>query len=492
MSKYNTRSGKIPINLKIDKQPVRERSASDSTFNPAGNSTSISNASPFARSNKLSHSPPKDDFLDPFDISQRENIDLEKNEDVLVTENVPKDRTAGSPTIEEQDNIENKEESKENPENTQDKTQEEEEEEKEIRIDMANTTLQDARNNQRNPATPKFLCPPTFDPCNTSADHFIKQYERTSAANGWDNALKMQYLGSFLEGAADLWFKRYADKPENLEKTWTDLKKDFCKEFEGLDSTKHLEKKLLERKQKPDESLRTYFYELQNIFGEYDETYNLTSFKKYFENGLDKSYYANYRLLLEEDSDWDDYKKIINKLDDIKLQEQATSSSNNGIHQEVNNPSCQCKCSQPAGYDSGNSYYPPRQYIPKQNYQRYPGSNGFNGNFQRQSPRYNTNNWNNYRGSPNRYRNTNGPNTYRQFYPQSQQGNMNQTYHNSSYRNYNQTDTGRGNNRDSNKDRYNYEQTRHHDGRPKCQICHRIGHSATTCRQNPNEGGRHK
>lgn len=189
-----------------------------------------------------------------------------------------------------------------------------------------NTTIAESLANPKTPAVPKFLSPPVFDPCAGNAISFIKTYDRTAAANSWDNNLKISYLGSFLEGAADLWFKKYILKPENLQNTWEDIKGDFLREFEGADVKRMMEKKLWDTKQRPRQSILSYFYELQTVFGEYDPLFNIEEFRKFFENGMDKLLYKSYRLILDDELDWDKFKKIVRKLEDITILDEVNVS----------------------------------------------------------------------------------------------------------------------------------------------------------------------
>lgn len=151
-------------------------------------------------------------------------------------------------------------------------------EEETLTIPQLNTmdvTISTSLANPKTPVVPKFLCPPTFDPSSGNAVAFMKNYERTAAANSWDNNLKINYLSTFLEGAAELWFNHYKNAHQNQEKTWDNIKGDFIKEFSGMDVKRVLEKKLYETKQRPTQSIRAYFYELQTLFGDYDPNYNV-------------------------------------------------------------------------------------------------------------------------------------------------------------------------------------------------------------------------
>ncbi|KAG5875604.1 hypothetical protein JTB14_009755 [Gonioctena quinquepunctata] len=220
---------------------------------------------------------------------------------------------------------------------------------------MADETLIDSLGTQNAAVKPKFLCPPTFNPCTSSASSFIKKYERTAAANSWNNTHKISYFGTFLEGAAQLWFKRYAANGTNNNKKWEDIKNDFSKEFDGADRTHSVERLLFERKQKPNESIKAYYYELQTLFEDFDTNFELEKFRKFFENGIRKEYYQNYRLLLGENMDWEDFKRIIDKLEDISKQDVLETSLNNMTISAEKQQTCNCSCKNNIGLQN-----PPR------------------------------------------------------------------------------------------------------------------------------------
>ncbi|KAJ8912474.1 hypothetical protein NQ315_014574 [Exocentrus adspersus] len=206
---------------------------------------------------------------------------------------------------------------------------------------MADTTLATSLNNQRTPTTPKFLCPTTFNPAAKNASTFLNNYDRTAAANGWDDMLKISYLHTFLEGAAYLWFERYKDNEANGQKTWAQIKADFQKEFEGEDSKRVLERKLYNRKQDQKESITSYYYDLQTLFGEYDPSFDVDQFRNYFENGIHPDHYQHYRLLMDEDTSWDKFKGIIRKLEDISAQKK-TSEAVAVPTNTIQNHNCSC------------------------------------------------------------------------------------------------------------------------------------------------------
>ncbi|KAG5869822.1 hypothetical protein JTB14_037557 [Gonioctena quinquepunctata] len=136
---------------------------------------------------------------------------------------------------------------------------------------MANTTIEETLPRTLQPATPKFIPPPTFNPGTDKASVFLRTYERTAI---------------FLEGAANIWYNRYIENEENYKKTWKDTTNDFLEEYNSGVIKRDLEMRLLQRKQKWNENIREYFFDLQTLFYEYDPSMDPEEFRKFFENGI--------------------------------------------------------------------------------------------------------------------------------------------------------------------------------------------------------------
>lgn len=159
------------------------------------------------------------------------------------------------------------------------------------------TTIAEAKTAAKTPAVPSFVCPQTYHPSKGTASGFLNNYDRTAIANGWDNTLKIAYFGSFLEGAANLWYKLYTEKPTNHQKTWDNIKDDFLAEFDDQDSVSAIKYKLENRKQQPNEKVKDFFYELSILYYEYDNSMDESKFIEYFEKGLsEQSNYHYYWL----------------------------------------------------------------------------------------------------------------------------------------------------------------------------------------------------
>lgn len=162
---------------------------------------------------------------------------------------------------------------------------------------MADISIHDALTAAKIPAVPQFISPQTFHPCKGSACNFIKNYERAAIANAWDDALKISYLGSFLDGAANLWYKLYIENQQNRDKTWGDIVDDFLREFEDSETHNTLKEKVENRKQMPTESVKDYYYELKTLYYDYDQSLNINEFKKFFEKGLQEEAAYHYYWL---------------------------------------------------------------------------------------------------------------------------------------------------------------------------------------------------
>lgn len=132
-------------------------------------------------------------------------------------------------------------------------------------------------------------------------------------------------IGSFLEGAANIWFTLYREKSENENKTWVQVKADLTQEFDEGDSHRTLEMRLLNRKQRKGEAIKSYFYDLKALYFEYDPHMSVDGFTKFFENGLDPELYAPYRLLRHSNMTMEGFKDVILSLQDIMNNKAAVS-----------------------------------------------------------------------------------------------------------------------------------------------------------------------
>lgn len=199
----------------------------------------------------------------------------------------------------------------------------------------------------------------------------------------------------------------------------------------------------------------------RSFLGEYDPTFNVEEFRKFFENGMDRTLYRSYRLILEKNLDWDKLKKIVRKLEDISgVDEVGANLENLRLGDKKGCHHC---------HHIGEEQYrqPPRQP------QRRSGTGVTNAGYGVNRPvknYYQKPNTNFYRG--NQYRTPQNDQSFSQR-PQTRRFQSGPT--------------------PPPRRRYDQHQvrflpnTRNTDGRPRCFRCNKIGHFAVTCCQNGNE-----
>ncbi|KAG5862199.1 hypothetical protein JTB14_023882 [Gonioctena quinquepunctata] len=235
-----TRSAKILI-----------KSQEPSDFNPPHSSSTVDNPgiSPFEKSSRISRSPPaplspiqEQDFLLPQVIQRKKILQEEPTLDEFQLSDTDSEDTQENP---KEETIVDTQQQERNP------TEEGKQPNTPVLVPrvipvntnptiMANTTINDALLAEKTPSIPDFISPATYNPCKGNANSFIKGYNRTAIANGWDEKLKICYFGSFLEGAANIWYTIYTNLAANNTKTWSDISEDFIKEFGDQDVKKVL------------------------------------------------------------------------------------------------------------------------------------------------------------------------------------------------------------------------------------------------------------
>ncbi|XP_025834555.1 uncharacterized protein LOC112905744 [Agrilus planipennis] len=183
---------------------------------------------------------------------------------------------------------------------------------------MQNTTLSNAFAETKQPATPKFIPPPTFDPSSDSALTFLSKYDRTAACNGWTDTYKIVYFGSFLEGPANIWYNEYIKNEQNRENDWEQIKNDFKREFNGEQPMRKLKFKFQNRKQRDNEDLKRYYYDLLCIAHEIDTDMPFETFRDQFENGLHSSFAETYYLFSNGITTFDELKKLVLRLSEVR------------------------------------------------------------------------------------------------------------------------------------------------------------------------------
>lgn len=307
---------------------------------------------------------------------------------------------------------------------------------------MADTTIQNAQAEARNPAKPKFVATDVFDPSTTSPLAFVRNYERAALANGWNDAAKINYFGSYVDGVARQWFAAYLRNADNAAKTWRDLVTDFTAEYAGVEPERRLRDKLHRRVQATGESLKSYYYAVKKLAFEIDDEFPFAKFLEHFERGLSAKSTQSYFMLRPDNMGYTELQQLILKLADLeeRLVDKNLADRVNLLTVSDQQPSTrpppppQQHSVQPYnqyGYQSPQQYayeYPPRQ--PRYYdgvYQPPPGAQ--NGYYRRQS-------------RPNER-------SYGRYYHPKPPA------------------------------------ARTHDNRPICNVCQRVGHYGAYCRTPP-------
>lgn len=158
-------------------------------------------------------------------------------------------------------------------------------------ITVANASVSD-----RTPATPRFLEPSVFNPCNSNAVDFMKEYKRCAEINGWSEVYKIHYLASFLVGHAAIWFSQYKEDQENKSKNWDSLCKDFITEYGGMQPYKSIRTKLNYRRQQQNEDIKAYYYDKAALCQEVNPKTTFEDFRDRLEMGLHESFQDSYNL----------------------------------------------------------------------------------------------------------------------------------------------------------------------------------------------------
>ncbi|KAL1489447.1 hypothetical protein ABEB36_014340 [Hypothenemus hampei] len=148
---------------------------------------------------------------------------------------------------------------------------------------------------------------------------FLNKFELAAGRNGWDAALRLMYLGNYLEGPASKWYQAYFNDPAKVTSTWETVKADFRREFVGEDYLRELQRKLFSRRQRFTEPPREYYYDLLEIADEVNPNMPFDTFKMHFENGLHPSLQDHFSLAAGTAVDFPSLLKAVTILPGITL-----------------------------------------------------------------------------------------------------------------------------------------------------------------------------
>ncbi|KAL1490067.1 hypothetical protein ABEB36_012811 [Hypothenemus hampei] len=199
-----------------------------------------------------------------------------------------------------------------------------------------NSSVGQASNQTLEPSKPSFIQPPTFHPSIDSPTTFLMAYERVASGNRWSDNNKIAYLEYYLEGSANLWFRRYVADPGNSTNTWDRVKKDL--KIEYLEDTRRGTNLFHKKRQGRTESIKQYYLDLENLAGEMDPDMPFDIFREQFEKGLHPKFRKLYITLADEDISREAFRKTIRKIHEIKEAAQEEESRPHPYNSGYNRP----------------------------------------------------------------------------------------------------------------------------------------------------------
>lgn len=230
---------------------------------------------------------------------------------------------------------------------------------------MANVTLRDVLQEERDPALPKFISPSTYNPSCGDILTFIQEYDRCALLNGWNNSCKLRFLRSYLLGAAEGWFLTYSSEEENANKNWDEVRNDLLVEFGGVSVKRELKARISARIQKENEDIKTYYFDLLELCRQLDPNLPKDTFREYFENGLHQMYHDKYFFVASDDMSSKDLKDLVFKLSDHRCRAKKSS-----------NDQSMCSMQSTPAYNPNNTYNNiPSHPKNRQTYHKQTGAN---------------------------------------------------------------------------------------------------------------------
>lgn len=189
----------------------------------------------------------------------------------------------------------------------------------------------------RKPVYPKFTSPDTFSPITSSAVNFIKNYKHCAHINCWSDEDKSYFFENYLEDSALIWYKEFRENEDNKDKKWTDLVKTFLTEFEDKAVVYELKYKLTQLKQGETENLRDFLYRILNMCYNFDPEMSFDKIQEYFENALHPRFHEQYYMLVENDINLSEFKKLINRIHIGKKREELAALKLNKSNSSIQN-----------------------------------------------------------------------------------------------------------------------------------------------------------
>lgn len=182
---------------------------------------------------------------------------------------------------------------------------------------MANTTIFEVFNDTRQKAGVPKFVSPEIF---TPGKNRAKEFIRTYERAAIANAWDNSLKIMYLGSFLEGIANRWYTRyvAKNPSKTWDDVKEDFVDEYGGENEDDEAEAKFENYKQREGESVQRYFYQLQTLAYDFDEDMNDKRFIKQFEKGLAPHIYPWYRTQKTSEMRIKDLKVIVERLKDIE------------------------------------------------------------------------------------------------------------------------------------------------------------------------------
>lgn len=183
---------------------------------------------------------------------------------------------------------------------------------------MPGETLAKLLTTGRTAVLPKYTAPEVFNPRNGDVKKFVSTFEKAATFNGWAAKDKLILLGQFLEGAASIWYDNFKKKnsfPEGqMELVWKTVIEKLKNNYDSGTSRQDLEFLIRDRRQHPEEDVKTYYHDLETLCHELDAEMSFKTFYGHFLTNLHEDLQTSVAILEEGELDKEKLQKIVYKV----------------------------------------------------------------------------------------------------------------------------------------------------------------------------------
>lgn len=190
---------------------------------------------------------------------------------------------------------------------------------------------------------PKFQKPSIFCPKNGNAVKFMNKYEQCAHINCWTDCEKIYFLESYVSHYAKFWCTNFTKNTQNGNKTWSDLKNAFLKEFSNRSYLHKLKFSLGKIKQGETESIRNFLFRVLDKCYHVELQMPFDKVLEFFENGLHDSYLEKYYFFYDPEMNLTKLRQIVFKINEALTREKLSVLKYNSFSPRINNTIIQPK-----------------------------------------------------------------------------------------------------------------------------------------------------